>query len=96
MAPERISLAAMIALLLFLLGCSQQVQEQVSDSGEPVAGDTIIQGSIGEPNTLLPVLASDNASSQINSLVYSGLVRYDKNFVPKVNSPSRGKFLRII
>lgn len=45
----------------------------------PVAGDTFIEGSIGEPSTLLPVLASDSASSDINGLVYDGLLRYDKN-----------------
>ena len=39
----------------------------------------VITASIGEPSNLLPVLASDSASSDINGLVYNGLVRYDKD-----------------
>jgi peptide/nickel transport system substrate-binding protein len=45
----------------------------------PAFGDTFIEASIGEPSNLLPVLASDSASSSINGLVYNGLVRYDKD-----------------
>ncbi len=46
----------------------------------PVYGDTIIMGTGADATNLLPVLASDSASSSVNSLVYNGLVRYDKNF----------------
>ena len=72
----------LFVLLLFLAGCeNRQQQEDVSrgDSRGPIQGDTFIEASIGEPNNLLPVLASDSASSDINGLVYSGLVRYDKD-----------------
>ncbi len=48
-------------------------------AGPPVIGDTLIIGSIGDASTLLPVLASDSASSDISGLVYNGLVRHDKN-----------------
>jgi len=70
-------------LILLIQGCRQQSASSVDDAGDAVSGDTFIEGSIGEPNTLLPVLASDSASSEINSLVYNGLIRYDKNFVPE-------------
>jgi peptide/nickel transport system substrate-binding protein len=69
-------------LLLFLLTACDRRQEAVRAEGEaaaPAFGDTIIMGSIGDASTLLPVLAADSASSDINGLVYSGLVRYDKN-----------------
>jgi peptide/nickel transport system substrate-binding protein len=41
----------------------------------------IIRGSIGDASVLLPVLASDSASFDITGLIYSGLVRYDKDIL---------------
>ncbi len=49
--------------------------------GQPVYGDMIVRGSIGDASVLLPVLASDSASGDIIGLVYNGLVRYDKNII---------------
>ncbi len=71
-------------LLLFFLftGCERRQDVVIRAEGEaakPAYGDTIIWGSIGDATTLLPVLASDSASSDINGLIYNGLVRYDKN-----------------
>jgi peptide/nickel transport system substrate-binding protein len=71
---------SLLLLLLFLSACDRR--EAILPAGEdgtPAFGDTIIMGSIGDASTLLPVLAADSASSDINGLVYSGLVRYDKN-----------------
>jgi len=42
----------------------------------PVAGDTVVSGSIGDARTLIPVLASDSASHDICGLVFNGLVKY--------------------
>ncbi|MBN1405291.1 MAG: peptide-binding protein, partial [Candidatus Omnitrophica bacterium] len=42
-------------------------------------GGTIIVASIGDARTLIPILATDSASAEICSLVYNGLVKYDKN-----------------
>jgi len=42
-------------------------------------GDAFIASSIGEASYLNPVLAQDSASAQINSLIYNGLTKYDKN-----------------
>ena len=68
-------------LFLLLLGCQQQDQVVPGRDvpAKPAYGDTFIEASIGEPSNLLPVLASDSASSEINGLVYDGLLRYDKN-----------------
>jgi peptide/nickel transport system substrate-binding protein len=62
-------------------GCDRRDDDLAGQgqAGPPVAGDTLIWGSIGDASTLLPVLASDSASSDINGLVYNGLVRYDKD-----------------
>ncbi len=44
-------------------------------------GPTIIRASIGDASYLNPVLSSDSASSDINNLVFNGLVKYDKDLV---------------
>lgn len=47
--------------------------------GTPAYGDALVVGSIGEPSTLIPILASDVPSHEIAGLVYNGLVKYDKD-----------------
>jgi peptide/nickel transport system substrate-binding protein len=47
--------------------------------GTPAYGDAIVVGTIGEPSTLIPLLASDSASHEVAGYVYNGLLRYDKN-----------------
>jgi len=74
-------LLVLLLMLIALVACENReavITTAVSDSG-PVPGDTFIEASIGEPNNLLPVLASDSASSDINGQVYNGLVRYNKD-----------------
>lgn len=45
----------------------------------PAYGDAIVVASIGDANTLVPILASDSASQDICGLVFNGLVKYDKD-----------------
>lgn len=45
----------------------------------PVTGDSLIEGTIGEASTLIPLLATDASSHAVAGLVYNGLVKYDKN-----------------
>ncbi len=59
--------AAFLFILFILLGF------------RPDYGDAIVSGSIGEPRTLVPILASDSASGAICGLVFNGLVKYDKD-----------------
>ncbi len=83
-------MSRLLLLLLFLpllFACDPPVPAPVEsprvaatiDTATPVYGDTLIMGSIGDASNLLPVLAADSASSDINGLVYNGLVRYDKD-----------------
>lgn len=78
---KRICLILAVGLIFCMTGCDRQETKQATTpvSDEPVYGGTFIEASIGEPNNLLPVLASDSASSDINGQVYNGLVRYDKD-----------------
>lgn len=70
-------------LLLFSLsacdGGGTVEKPAVRKPGKPAYGDALVAGSIGEPSTLIPILASDASSHDIANLVYNGLVRYDKN-----------------
>lgn len=70
------------ALLLSLSACNNSDEANhpgVVEALIPEYGDTFIEASIGDASTLLPVLASDSASSSINGMIYNGLIRYDKN-----------------
>ncbi len=54
------------------------VQLANSDTA-PAYGDTIVEGTIGEPSVLIPMLAGDSASHNVASLIINGLVKYDKD-----------------
>ena len=78
--------AASLAVLSFLLltGCddgSRLSPPIARMPGTPAYGDALIVGSIGEPSTLLPLLASDSPSHEVAGHIYNGLVRYDKNLI---------------
>ncbi|MDD5348152.1 MAG: peptide-binding protein, partial [Candidatus Omnitrophica bacterium] len=42
-------------------------------------GDAIVGASIADARNLLPMLASDSASSEISGSIFNGLVKYDKD-----------------
>jgi len=70
--------------VFFLLGLSI-VAPLAAESGQPVNGDIAVYGdaivtaSIGDANTLVPILVSDSSWAEICGLVFNGLVRYDKD-----------------
>ncbi|PLY02673.1 MAG: peptide-binding protein [Desulfuromonas sp.] len=69
--------------LLILSGCDQRegyIPGANEEAPEPAYGDTFIEASLGDASVLLPVISSDSASSSVNSQLYNGLVRYDKDF----------------
>jgi peptide/nickel transport system substrate-binding protein len=45
----------------------------------PSYGDAIVVSSISDVRTLVPILASDSASSDICGMVFNGLTKYDKD-----------------
>ncbi len=77
----------LVGVLLFLFclcmvcGCDRRDDKLAGqgEAGPPVSGDTLIMGSGADAVNLLPVLSSDSSSSDIQSFVYNGLVRYDKD-----------------
>ncbi|CAH2031069.1 peptide-binding protein [Trichlorobacter ammonificans] len=78
----------LIVLLLVSAACSDRPAVapvppagDTADAAPPVPGDTLVEGTIGEASTLIPVLASDSASHSVAAQIYNGLVKYDKNLV---------------
>ncbi len=67
-----------------LTACSSGEQKNVArqiGASSPVYGDAIVEGTIGEASTLIPILATDSASHAVAAQIYNGLVKYDKNLV---------------
>lgn len=67
-------LPALLAAFLFFLAV-----RPVSAEEQPQYGDAFIEASIGDARTLVPIMASDTASSGICSMLFNGLVKYDKD-----------------
>ena len=79
---KNIIIAIIIVSHIVLLGCGRNEQgsagRNISGSG-PAYGDIIVEGSIGDASNLIPLLSSDSTSHEIASLVFNGLVKYDKD-----------------
>jgi peptide/nickel transport system substrate-binding protein len=77
-----LSLFALLMLIVSVPGCKggNEVagQEPLTKiTGPPAYGDALIEGSIGEPTILIPMLAGDASSHEIAGLMFNGLVKYD-------------------
>lgn len=76
-------LLLLIPILFFALSSCKNKPAATGNSGikdvagEPAYGDAIVEGSIGEPSILIPMLASDTASHNVSGLIFNGLVKYD-------------------
>lgn len=73
-----------VVLVVLLAGCTQisKGKNQFDPSSvdlKPTNGGIYIEASIADANVLNPLLSTDSASSDINALVYNGLVKYDKD-----------------
>ena len=64
--------------LLATLLISSSFARGVCAESQPVTGDAIVVGSIGDASRLLPLLASDSASGEIVGLVFNGLLKYNE------------------
>ncbi|HTR45233.1 MAG TPA: peptide-binding protein [Thermodesulfovibrionales bacterium] len=75
-------LLAALLLVLTISACQGKpavTEKAASENGSsgPAYGDALIEGSIGEPTVLIPMLAGDSASHQIAGWIFNGLVKYD-------------------
>ena len=82
---NRIILILIIITLFLLWGCDSHTSgnnsaaKEASVNEAPAYGDIIVEGSIGDASNLIPILSTDATSHGISSLVFNGLVKYDKN-----------------
>jgi len=85
---RRLSRIIPILIILFLLAiccCSNDTEQEnpakkgkASDTG-PSYGDIMVEGSIGDASNLIPILSTDSTSHGIASMIFNGLVKYDKD-----------------
>lgn len=71
-----------LTLALLLASCdSSRDRKPVPPPGadKPAYGDTLVEGTIGEPSNLIPILATDSASFDVAGYIYNGLLKYDKD-----------------
>ncbi|KAB0669759.1 peptide-binding protein [Oryzomonas sagensis] len=69
------------ALFLFVSACTQAPAPPRGGAGvvKPAYGDALVEGTIGDASTLIPLLATDSSSHAVAGQIYNGLVKYDKN-----------------
>jgi peptide/nickel transport system substrate-binding protein len=68
--------------VLFLTSCDSRPEKKYVPSRgveKPSYGDTLVDGTIGEPSNLIPILSADSASHEVASLIFNGLLKYDKD-----------------
>jgi peptide/nickel transport system substrate-binding protein len=81
-------LGAALALIGLAAGCSGEaaVTDGKAGANTPAYGDTLIEASIGNVSSLIPNLTSDQASRDVGSFMYNGLVTLgrDLEIVPEL------------
>jgi len=73
-----------LLLLLAVAGCGGEADSAVDlasgqATGKPAYGDTYIEALQGNISGLIPNVLSDGPSFEVGSLIYNGLVKYDKD-----------------
>lgn len=82
-----VALLLLSGFLIALTACGVEVEGKADGRGAdaaPAYGDTFIEASIGDIQGLIPNITSDSASHAVGSLIYTGLVKRDKdlNLIP--------------
>lgn len=82
MRSSRLIAVAISLMLTFSTSCKKDARQEFDKSkaeSYPVSGGSYVAAALGDATYLNPVLSTDSASNDINSLVYNGLVKYDKD-----------------
>jgi peptide/nickel transport system substrate-binding protein len=77
-----LSILCALSIILLIQGCKGDNETEGHETltkitGPAAYGDALIEGSIGEPTILIPMLSGDAASQDVAGLVFNGLVKYD-------------------
>jgi peptide/nickel transport system substrate-binding protein len=78
------ALRVLLGLVVLIAACSSPDRDEgavaVRDGQDvPAYGDILVEGSIGDASNLIPLLATDSSSHAISSLIFNGLVKYDRD-----------------
>jgi peptide/nickel transport system substrate-binding protein len=68
--------------IICLVACDKKRESENNsylEGKQPAYGDILVRGDIGDASNLIPLLASDSASHGIASMIYNGLIKYDKD-----------------
>lgn len=78
--PRRLRLLLPV-MFLAISACTQSPAPHRSGAGDekPAYGDALVEGTIGDASTLIPLLATDSSSHAVAGQIYNGLVKYDKD-----------------
>lgn len=71
-----------VAILFMLSACSQSPNAPTVDFDRPYppqSGGTLIDAMIGEPSSLIAMIAGESAASAIAANIFNTLLKYDKN-----------------
>lgn len=71
-----------LALSVLLLSCSDanhQTEVNYNNTPPPEEGGTLVSAMIGEPSTLIPMIAGEAAASEIAAQLFNSLLTYDAN-----------------
>lgn len=82
--PLRILARSLATLLLsiFLYGCSESNNQAAHDyktQHPPEQGGTLISAMIGEPSSLIPMIAGESAAAEIAAQLFNTLLTFDAN-----------------
>jgi peptide/nickel transport system substrate-binding protein len=73
-------LVAALCVAMPVAACSRsETVGPPADEGAPAYGDTLVEASIGDISGLIPNITSDSASHEVGGLIYSNLVRTNKD-----------------
>lgn len=67
-------------LLAFFFPAAPLSTAAAARADEPVYGDTLVYGMLGEPSNLLPYLSSDVPSGEVAGQFYVAPLKYDKDY----------------
>ncbi len=71
-----------LSISILLLSCSdthQQPEINYHTTPPPERGGTLVSAMIGEPSTLIPMIAGESAASEIAAQLFNTLLTYDAN-----------------
>lgn len=75
----RVALDAALLFVVLALECSMAGADTAAAPDGPVSGGRLVEAMLGDADNLIPMIASDTASSSITSRLFVAPLRYNRN-----------------